>query len=1458
MTQSATAQEMFTRALGLHRMGRLSDAAHLYRTLSGEATPLAVDARINLGVILDGAGCHNEALLQYREALALRTDDPVALNNQGNSLMALGRFAEAAEAFRAALRGAPESLETGVALGAALQREGDLDQALACFRDLIGRAPDCAEAHWNLSLALLAKGEFRAGWREYQWRWRRPSFTSPARNFCQPLWDGSPLTGRRVLVHCEQGLGDTIQFLRYLPMVAAAGGHLLVEVQSASLLPLVRRIPGVRETFVMGEALPPFDLQAPLLSLPFIFATTLENLPAETPYLSVPPERAADWRSRLAGAEGLRVGLVWAGKPVPDPFRSCSLRALALLGAIPGVLFYSLQLGEQSAQRVTAPPGLELIDLTASFQDFADTAALVEQLDLVISVDTSVAHLAGALGKPVWLMLPKAGDWRWLTHREDSPWYPGMRLFRQECQGEWGPVVERVRQELHREAGSFLERAVLRSPLDARWLYLWGIQLADQGKHPEAAIRFSKVAHLSPQSWEPHYSLATSLEAMGQLDRAEESLRQALALRGDLALLHEALGIVLQLKGDLAGAMTSYREALALDPELVKSRYNLATARLERGEFGAALDGLREVLRRSPGHGDAHWNLAVVLLLTGEFAQGWQEFTWRFRKSRSAPKARWQDYPRWDGQTPEGRTILLYGEQGLGDTLQFVRYAPLLAARGARVLVEVQSAVLARLVAGVPGVERVLVAGELPPPFDLQASLMDLPGLFGTTLASVPQQVPYLTVSPGAAAGRAPQLPRDGSFRVGLVWAGSHGHENDANRSIALRRLAPLAGIPGVRFFALQVGEPAAEAAQVPELELTDLATGVGDFLDTAVLAAQLDLVLTVDTSMAHLCGGLGLAAWVLLPHIPDWRWMLEREDSPWYPTLRLFRQQSSGDWAGVVARVRQALAETAAAAGGGTPAGPVATAPVAPRPAKGETRSPDELNNLGCALDNAGKHLEAMDCYVRALAENPDSCALHYNLGNSLASLGRHAEAADRYRRALELEPALAQGWHNLALSLKEMGRLPEAVGALEEALRVQPDYLDARHNLGELFHLRGELERAADCFRELLAENPGYLPSWNALGITLQAQQRPEEAAQCYQRALAINPEYLHALNNLGAACRALGELDRAVECYRRVLARDPEYADAQWNLGLAQLQLGNYEAGWQGYQWRFRKVDPIPEKGFPQPLWDGGDLAGRVILLHAEQGFGDTFQFVRYASLLAERGGIVVLECQSEPIAGILRSVPGVARVLVRGEALPHFDCHAPLMSLPYLCGTRLESVPASIPYLTPDPARLDFWRSRITGSGLKVGLVWAGRKSYQDDLKRSLTLKSFAPLAGVTGVSLFALQVGDGADQMAAPPAGLQLADLGQGVRDFSDSAAIVAGLDLVISADTAVAHLAGALGKPVWVLLPKACDWRWLTERSDSPWYPTARLFRQTRRGDWPEVLERVARQLSVEAGGNAG
>jgi hypothetical protein len=392
--------------------------------------------------------------------------------------------------------------------------------------------------------------------------------------------------------------------------------------------------------------------------------------------------------------------------------------------------------------------------------------------------------------------------------------------------------------------------------------------------------------------------------------------------------------------------------------------------------------------------------------------------------------------------------------------------------------------------------------------------------------------------------------------------------------------------------------------------------------------------------------------------------------------------------------------------------------------------------------------------------------------------------------------------------------------------------------------------LEESIQAYRSSLAAAPGVAQVHGNLAAALKQAGRADEAAAECRRALAIQPNFPEAMNNLGGILQDHGRFDEAMRTFRQVLASNPGFAEARMCLALALLLQGRFEEGWEAYESR-RQIPRIARSfGFAQPYWDGSPLGGRRILLASEQGFGDTLQFVRYAALVAARGGRVMLQCKPE-LKRLLSGQCGIEQVIASGDPLRGFDAWCLLMSLPHLMRTTLQAIPARVPYLTPDPQLVRAWAERIRGepAALKVGLVWAGGAHNKNDRVRSLSLASLAPLARVPGVRLYSLQKGPASEQARVAPPGMQLVDWTQELRDFADTAALVANLDLVISVDTAVAHLAGAIARPVWVLLPLSPDFRWLLKRDDSPWYPTARLFRQPIEGDWPGVVAQVERAL---------
>jgi tetratricopeptide (TPR) repeat protein len=467
--------QAFERALRLHESGRLAEAETLYRQILRTAPDHAETLHL-LGALAHQRGRDAEAAELVARAVARKGDVPVFHNTLGIAYRALNRLDEAEAAYRRALALDPNFAEAHGNLGNLLQRKGDLDAAVECqrrardlepgraefqsnlgtslydrgelaaaedcYRRAIALKPDYADAHFHLGLIRLHRGDFREGWREYEWRWRASTFEQARRDFKQPQWRGEELKGARILLYPEQGFGDTLQFARYAKLVAARGGRVWLE-SPPELLRLLSRIAGAERVFAAGTAPADFTWQCPLLSLPLACGTELATVPAAIPYLAAEPEAALRWRQRLASRPGLRVGLTWAGRRTHrrDRARSLSLATLAPLAAIPGAAFYALQ-----KEAAAVPAWAE--DLASGLGDFADTAAAISALDLVVTADTAVAHLAGALGKPVFILLPRVCDWRWLDARADSPWYPTARLFRQQEANGWDRVVTEVVQAI--------------------------------------------------------------------------------------------------------------------------------------------------------------------------------------------------------------------------------------------------------------------------------------------------------------------------------------------------------------------------------------------------------------------------------------------------------------------------------------------------------------------------------------------------------------------------------------------------------------------------------------------------------------------------------------------------------------------------------------------------------------------------------------------------------------------------------------------------------------------------------------------------------------------------------------------------------------------------------------------------------------------------------------------------
>ncbi len=516
--------------------------------------------------------------------------------------------------------------------------------------------------------------------------------------------------------------------------------------------------------------------------------------------------------------------------------------------------------------------------------------------------------------------------------------------------------------------------------------------------------------------------------------------------------------------------------------------------------------------------------------------------------------------------------------------------------------------------------------------------------------------------------------------------------------------------------------------------------------------------------------------------------------------------------------------------------------------PTPGEPAELEALVALAQREQSAGRLVEAALAYRKILAIRPDSAGICNNLGNVLMAQGNLGEAAAQYERAVAIRPDYAQAQYNLGNTLKQQGKLEQARARFEQAVALRPDFAEAHNNLGSILWRQGKLDQAGPRFEQALALRPDYAEAHNNLGNVLVSQGKLDEAAASYEQTLALRPDLADVHNNLANVRLGQGKLDEAASHYKQALALRPNYAEAQLGLAVCFLVEGDFERGWPAYEGRLRLPGLEPQPGLPR--WTGQPLAGRSLLLLAEQGLGDTLHFVRYARLLKERGARVALATQAA-LGKLLANHPDLDELFIlgAGKKLPRSDFYLPLLSAPGAFHTDAATIPCDVPYLTADAGLVDAWRRELAGiDGFKVGIAWQGSRDYRFDRWRSMPLDCFAPLARLPGVRLISLQKGIGSEQVARVD--FPLLDLSGRLDEvtgpFMDTAAVISSLDLVVTANTAIAHLAGALGVPVWLALQFSPDWRWLLGRDDSPWYPTMRLFRQTTFGQWSDVFQRMA------------
>jgi Tfp pilus assembly protein PilF/ADP-heptose:LPS heptosyltransferase/SAM-dependent methyltransferase len=916
----------------------------------------------------------------------------------------------------------------------------------------------------------------------------------------------------------------------------------------------------------------------------------------------------------------------------------------------------------------------------------------------------------------------------------------------------------------------------------------------------------------------------------------------------------------------------AFLRAIEIRPDFAAAWCNLGNVVREMGLTTEAEEAYRKAIELDPKFTDAKLNLGLLLLTVGRYADAWPWHEARHFPDSKARRAMQPpfSFPQWQGESLAGKSLAVVLEQGHGDNIQFIRYAPLIKALGATRVTFVQPAPLVWFLATADGVDAITPDAVSLPAHDYWCFPLSLPMHLGTTVDSIPATLPYLRALPDRVEHWRTRLPASG-LKIGLVWKGNPDHKNDANRSLPhLSTLAPLWKVPGISFISLQKGQGEDQGRQPPPGQpLLHLGDDITDFADTAAIIAQLDLLITVDSAAAHVAGALGKPVWVLLPGVgTDWRWLLDRNDSPWYPgVMRLFRQlREAASWEATVLDIATALrtwsvvppAPTLPLFQGRFPELPAALlAPATPKPAPAvevSSAAAEALLQAAHAAYLAGNHDEAESRLHELLVQEPANSAAWNNLASLLTEAGKPAEAEAAYLKAIAFNPAFPDFHVNFAGFLKAQNRPADAETEFREAIALRHDDVNSHNNLGILLLDAARPDAAETSFRSAISIDPNFPEAWNNLGTALQNQQRHAEAEAAYRKAIALNEEFAVSHGNLANSLHAQRKLIEAEGEYRRALDLDPGSSGTHWNLAVLLLSQGRWSETWSHFDHRNDPFRQQRNDKFRCPEWRGESLLGKSLLIDTVEGQGDNIMCARYIPLLKQAGATRITLLHKPSLKALLETVDGVDTVISDPDALPPHDYWCFSFGLLIRFHATPENVPAPIPYVFPLESRLTYWRRRLaTVDGFRIGLVWKGDPKADVDRDRSLPhLSILAPLWDVPGISFVSLQKGQGEDEALSPPPNQPILHLGGDIADFADTAAIVSLLDLLITVDTAAAHVAGAAGRPVWLILPHPGEWRWLEpERNDTPWYPgVMRLFRQSpETPGWEAAITKVAAAL---------
>jgi len=1034
-------------------------------------------------------------------------------------------------------------------------------------------------------------------------------------------------------------------------------------------------------------------------------------------------------------------------------------------------------------------------------------------------------------------------------------------------------------------ARSNFRRAVLLDPNQAMSLINLALIEARTGRFGQAVEHLRKATAVEPGSGLAWSNLGLALRDIEQLDEAEDALRRAVAIRPNHAATNMNLASVLFDHGRTAEAELLYRHALTLDPKLIEARVGLAEAQLRAGDSAGAAVTYEQALVEVPDHPLARTGLGQLQIWRREFAAGWNNYEHRFDTGQIVCQV--FPFPRWDGRPLGERRLLIHSEQGIGDMILFASCFgdALRIASGA--VIEAPAKLERLFARSFPEAAVRRSAGNTFPAWLSEFPALDaaipagsLMTFFRSSEQDFPQHHGYLQADPERQRHWRERLAALGpGLKVGISWRGGFARTGRHARSIPLADWMPILSTAGCSFVSLQYTRDAAADLAALEsrtgIRVEHWPEAIDDYDETAALVSALDLVITVCTAVAHLAGALGEKVWILAPPVPSWRYLGHGETLPWYPSARVFRQTQSAAWSEVVSAASDALAAIAPVAEGGrvrghalaieglaapgsSAAGSETAAPgVATRSYPGaaaETeRSALEQARL---LARRGDHRGAVELLERLAGNHSDAADVQFELGAAYAALGELESAFDCLEVTLAHDPRHVEALLLVARLAQAAGQLDRAARSLEQAVELRPESADVLTGLARVRYAQGRYGDARAIASRAIALNATLPDAYSVAGLGAIAEEDYEAGAAALERCIPLAPGMVTLHLNLANAYLYLGRFEESRERLAWVIAREPNNFVARWDYAHLQLGARDFEQGWTNYEYRLQAHQFSPMTAH-RPGWRGEPLTGKTLLVLGEQGLGDHIMFASCLPEVIERAERCIVICEPRLVALFQRSFPAAvvrSAESVTEDELATVDYEVQGGSLPGHFRRSAASFPRHGGYLRADPERVRFWRARLDefGPGRKIGISWRGGTAQTRARLRSIPPAELLPLLELSETALVSLQYGEVARDLGAldPAVRGRIAHFPEAIADYDETAALVTALDLVVTVCTSIVHLTGALGRPAWVLVPSVPEWRYCFSGPTLPWYPSARLFRQTRGQPWPEVIRALAQELA--------